>query len=219
MKPGTAIKKQQLSEEQIQEICTLYSTGDWSLKRLAKKYGVSKYQIKKAVKGIVKPKPTALQRFNEKWTEDENGCHVWKGYKSKVGYGQFKMNKKVYRSHRASFELKKRPLEPGEVVRHKCDNPSCVNVNHLELGTVQDNNMDKLERFRQPWHYAVIDYLEMLFMYQIGVPIDIIARRFSIKKTTLKSRLKDMEKSAVDPTEDRVFHYRDRAIHEDRVKS
>ncbi|MDQ1146599.1 hypothetical protein QE429_003426 [Bacillus sp. SORGH_AS 510] len=143
------------------------------------------------------------------------GVTFGNGYKSKEGYGQFRMNGKLYRSHRASFELKKRPLEPGEVVRHKCDKPYCVNVDHLEVGTPLENNNDKIERFRQPWEYAAIDYLEIRFMHQNGVPIDMITRRFGIKKTTLKSRLKDMEMTADFSNEDKVFHYRNRAIHEE----
>jgi hypothetical protein len=39
-------------------------------------------------------------------------------------------------------------IPDGLVVRHKCDNPSCINPEHLELGTVQDNNQDKIDRNR-----------------------------------------------------------------------
>ncbi|MCL6324025.1 HNH endonuclease [Pectobacterium polaris] len=45
----------------------------------------------------------------------------------------------------------------GLVVRHKCDNPRCVNPNHLEIGTVRDNNIDCVLRGRHPKPNARID--------------------------------------------------------------
>ncbi|PHS59692.1 MAG: HNH endonuclease [Alteromonas sp.] len=36
----------------------------------------------------------------------------------------------------------------GKVVRHRCDNPPCINPDHLELGTVADNNRDMADRGR-----------------------------------------------------------------------
>ncbi len=209
--------KNKLAYEQIKQVQELYSTGKWSHKQLAEKFEVTIHQIKKSVKGIVKPRPTALERFDAMWTENENGCHIWNGYTSKSGYGQFRMFGKVFHAHRAGYELKIRPLRHGEVVRHKCDNPSCVNVNHLEVGTIQDNNNDKMKRFRVPWQFPSIDYLEMRILYQEGVPLDVISRHFNINVKTLKRRISDMEMTADDPIDDRVFYYRDRAIHEEKI--
>jgi HNH endonuclease len=49
-------------------------------------------------------------------------------------------------------------LSPAEmkhlVVMHKCDNPSCINLEHLMLGTVQMNNLDKLQKGRNVTHFG-----------------------------------------------------------------
>ena len=56
-------------------------------------------------------------------------------------------NKRVF-LHRYIYELEHGPIPDGMVVRHKCDNPACINPDHLELGTVADNNRDARVRGR-----------------------------------------------------------------------
>lgn len=50
--------------------------------------------------------------------------------------------------HRAAWILANGPVPAGLVVRHRCDIPRCVRVDHLELGTVADNNRDRDTRGR-----------------------------------------------------------------------
>lgn len=51
-------------------------------------------------------------------------------------------------AHRAAWESAHGPISSGLVVRHTCDNPRCINLEHLLLGTVADNQRDMAERGR-----------------------------------------------------------------------
>lgn len=80
-----------------------------------------------------------------------NDCKLWGKSTDRSGYGQLVTNGKRYLAHRLAY-CKAHNLEysdiKGNLVRHKCDNPSCVNPEHLELGTHQDNMDDRNTRGR-----------------------------------------------------------------------
>lgn len=66
--------------------------------------------------------------------------------KDKNGYGKIRMG--TYSSwwipaHRASFQIHIGPIPKDLFVLHNCDNPSCVNPEHLRIGTAKDNAQDK----------------------------------------------------------------------------
>lgn len=75
-------------------------------------------------------------------------CWNWLGYKRVTGHGQVKVYGKNEDTHRYAYRLTKGEIPEGLVVRHKCDNPSCCNPNHLEVGTHQDNVADRVLRNR-----------------------------------------------------------------------
>jgi hypothetical protein len=74
-------------------------------------------------------------------------CIEWPwGRASKGGYGQTPWGALA---HRVVWEIANdRKIPPGMVVRHKCDNPPCVNPEHLEIGTAADNRADCIARNR-----------------------------------------------------------------------
>jgi HNH endonuclease len=84
--------------------------------------------------------------------EPNSGCWLWAGaLHGAFGYGAFKIGNrqsKVDKAHRVSYELHKGPIPKGLVIRHVCDNPACVNPNHLEIGTVKQNAQDMVRRQR-----------------------------------------------------------------------
>lgn len=81
--------------------------------------------------------------------KDQNGCIEWIGAKHSNGYGDFTHPSTGRSAHRAAWFIANGPIPKGMVVRHKCDNYSCVNHEHLEIGTHADNSRDMVSRNRQ----------------------------------------------------------------------
>ena len=89
------------------------------------------------------------KRFLEKVeVKSSNECWEWKASKFKDGYGAFWNGDNQIRAHRFSWEFHFGNIPEGVLVCHHCDNPSCVNPNHLFLGTIQDNINDKCKKGR-----------------------------------------------------------------------
>jgi len=81
--------------------------------------------------------------FDSKYTEEPNtGCWLWTGAINSSGYGNVRYNGKVDGAHRISYLLYKGPIVHNLNVLHTCDNPCCVNPDHLFLGTAKDNVLD-----------------------------------------------------------------------------
>lgn len=79
------------------------------------------------------------------------GCWEWQCV-NKAGYGIIKIGRKSFRAHRYSWGVKNGLIPDKMEICHKCDNPRCVNPEHLFLGTHQENMMDayKKNRIRIP---------------------------------------------------------------------
>lgn len=81
-----------------------------------------------------------------------NGCWEWEGSRDKDGYGMIWVVNEQ-RAHRASYAIHVKPIPKGLWVLHKCDNPPCVNPDHLFLGDHRINTQDAVDRnrFRNGW--------------------------------------------------------------------
>lgn len=76
-----------------------------------------------------------------------DGCLEWIGASNRRGYGVTSLRRKFWQTHRLSWFF--HHGDPGEMfVCHKCDNPACINIEHLFLGTPKDNIVDMIEKGR-----------------------------------------------------------------------
>ena len=69
-------------------------------------------------------------------------CLEWTASKNHSGYGWFSLEGRAWLAHRVAWILERGPIPDGLCVLHTCDNPSCVAIDHLWLGTQADNNRD-----------------------------------------------------------------------------
>ena len=81
----------------------------------------------------------------------ETGCWIWLGADSgiKTGeYGILRIGNKNEKAHRLSYKLFVGEIPQGLQVLHRCDTPSCINPDHLFLGTISDNMKDRHKKGR-----------------------------------------------------------------------
>lgn len=77
-----------------------------------------------------------------------NGCIVFTGCRDANGYGILGVGKKYFKAHRVAWQLTNGQIPEKLFVCHTCDNPPCINPEHLFVGTALDNNRDKSQKGR-----------------------------------------------------------------------
>lgn len=82
-----------------------------------------------------------------------DGCWIWTAALNPKGYGKFGVNKRTMAAHRLAYADRNGPIPDDLFVLHRCDTPSCVNPDHLFLGTQSDNLQD-CKRKGRSWFYT-----------------------------------------------------------------
>lgn len=129
-----------------------------------------------------------LKRFESKYTIEENGCWVW-NKTGKNKYGMFWLKGKKRSAHRSSYEHYKETIDNGLFVLHTCDEPACVNPNHLFLGKHLDNMKDMLSKGRQAKghrnHHCKLSEDEVLEVLNMEGSYEDIGHKFNVNRATV----------------------------------
>ena len=124
-------------------------------------------------------------------------CREWiSKHKCPFGYGFISFYGKLKRSHRVAWTVWKGPIPKGMWVLHKCDNPKCINIEHLFLGNRQDNIDDMMKKNRNRHlkgeengtsKLHENDVLEIRKLLKNDSPnISQIARKYSVSRHCIK---------------------------------
>jgi len=124
-----------------------------------------------------------------KYNVDENGCHICISHKfDSNGYPRIRRNGKSMLMSRYIYEQQNGKIPDGLLIRHKCDNPNCINVNHLEIGNFHDNMQDMADRGRMYMPTAKLRE-EQIRLIRIrikeGYSDSKIAEEFNVSDTTI----------------------------------
>lgn len=130
-------------------------------------------------------------RFWSNATRADNGCLEWAGAVDKDGYGVASKDGRRKRAHRLAWELTRGAIPPGALVCHACDNPRCMNPDHLFVGTTADNVNDRVTKGRTAWGEGAGSKLSedcvraILSALLSGETHRAIAARYGVSKATV----------------------------------
>jgi hypothetical protein len=132
---------------------------------------------------------------------NDRGCREWLKGRCSKGYGTIGDRGRVLSVHRVVWEIHNGPIPDGLFVLHECDNPPCGSIDHLFLGTNDDNMADMVQkgRFSRVMSDEVV--LEIRRLYQVG---DIyqreLAERFGISEANVWTALRGKSWKHLDPS-------------------
>jgi hypothetical protein len=100
---------------------------------------------------------SVLKKFEDKFTRrGQRSCWPWHATRTAKGYGRVNIQRTYFLAHRVAYVLYKGPIPDGvgfhgTCLLHRCDNPECVNPNHMFFGTVEENNNDMARKNRSAY--------------------------------------------------------------------
>jgi len=125
---------------------------------------------------------------NVKWPRNPNRqCWLWLGatLNGPGTYGRFHYQGERTMAHRSSWELwNNRKIPKGQVIRHLCHNPQCVNPAHLEPGTQMQNVRDMLRAGRQGYQTKLTER-QRQHIKNSKLSGSVLAKKYKVSATTI----------------------------------
>jgi hypothetical protein len=129
-------------------------------------------------------------RFWSKATLNQlTGCYEWQFSKDRYGYGRFQINGKNKVASRMAWELCFGEITSEQCVCHTCDNPKCINPQHLFLGDAKINNRDRADKGRNPKNLDLINGNKLKTHCKRGHPLSGDNLRTKIANGKIRARV------------------------------
>lgn len=138
---------------------------------------------------IIKSNSKTLNAKPVEYEVNDNGCWICTSHARTAGYPYITLNRKRRKLSRVIYELYKGNIPEGMVVMHQCDNPQCINPEHLSVGTHKDNTHDMIQKRRN--HYGVKNYQAKLnddlvrYIRSSKIGCTTLARELGVSKTLI----------------------------------
>jgi hypothetical protein len=127
-----------------------------------------------------------IERFDKKWiTIPETACWWWIGATGSDGYGQIWNGHYMGRANRKAYELYKDPIPEGLCVCHTCDNPGCVNPDHLFLGTHAENMLDMAKKGRTAKTFKHLSSMQKREIQLSNLSAPLLAKKYKCARKTI----------------------------------
>lgn len=128
---------------------------------------------------------------------DADACWMWEAALDEAGYATLWVDGRGVHASRVMWELERGPIPAGLFALHRCDNPRCVNPNHLFLGTHADNMADMKQKKRgrgrvalgEDNHWAKLRTSDVIAIREsaaVGASLSYIARTYGVTQKAIR---------------------------------
>ena len=147
--------------------------------------------------------PEALTRLVQRSRADrKTGCLIWQRQITRQGYGRIGFRRRTWLAHRLAWFAHRGPIPKGLFVCHSCDNRRCIAIDHLFVGTAQQNSDDMILKSRGRWRSRlqakqVVDVKSRLVRGEMSCDI---AKRYGVSSATIYAIKSGKNWKHVEPT-------------------
>jgi DNA-binding transcriptional regulator YiaG len=154
--------------------------------------------------GVYKRKSPSERLLSSYVVDDATGCWNWTLQKDRKGYGRIGVGGSPQGAHRLSYELHCGAIPEGEHVLHRCDNPACINPEHLFTGTNAENMADRNAKGRQQrgskhGKAKLVESDVLAIRAATGMPRNALAKQYGISVSTIKAIRAGRHWAHIDP--------------------